>query len=104
MRLNSQTLPQTQKAPLPLQWQRGFKVTPRAGRRRPALPPAKPAVPSALGGLTSGFGMGPGVPPLLWPPTGSKRLRGSIVSACLEGRTASLSHGVGEHLTFACMG
>ena len=25
------------------------------------------AVPSALGGLTSGFGMGPGVPPLPWP-------------------------------------
>ena len=27
------------------------------------------AVPSALGGLTSGFGMGPGVPPLPWPLT-----------------------------------
>ena len=26
-----------------------------------------PAVQSALGGLTSGFGMGPGVPPLPWP-------------------------------------
>ena len=27
------------------------------------------AVPSALGGLTSGFGMGPGVPPLPWSLT-----------------------------------
>ena len=26
------------------------------------------AVPSALGGLTSGFGMGPGVSLSLWPP------------------------------------
>ena len=26
------------------------------------------AVPSALVGLTSGFGMGPGVSPPLWPP------------------------------------
>ena len=26
------------------------------------------AVPSALRGLTSGFGMGPGVSPSLWPP------------------------------------
>jgi hypothetical protein len=26
------------------------------------------AVPSALEGLTSGFGMGPGVSPSLWPP------------------------------------
>ena len=42
---------------------------PVAGQRRPALPRADPAVPSALGGLTSGFGMGPGVPPLPWPLT-----------------------------------
>ena len=34
------------------------------GQRRPALPRTNSAVPSALGGLTSGFGMGPGVPPL----------------------------------------
>ena len=40
------------------------------GQRRPALPRAYPAVPSALGGLTSGFGMGPGVPPLPWSLTG----------------------------------
>ena len=44
---------------------------PVAGQRRPALPRAFPAVPSALGGLTSGFGMGPGVPPLPWPLTGA---------------------------------
>jgi hypothetical protein len=30
--------------------------------------PASQAVPSALEGLTSGFGMGPGVSPPLWPP------------------------------------
>ena len=29
---------------------------------------ASPAVPSALKGLTSGFGMGPGVSLSLWPP------------------------------------
>ena len=40
------------------------------GQRRPALPRAYPAVPSALGGLTSGFGMGPGLPPLSWSLTG----------------------------------
>ena len=44
------------------------KKEPLRGRRRPALPRADPAVPSALGGLTSGFGMGPGVPPPPWPP------------------------------------
>ena len=32
-------------------------------------PTGYPAVPSALGGLTSGFGMGPGVPPLPWSLT-----------------------------------
>ena len=42
---------------------------PSVGQRRPALPRADPAVPSALGGLTSGFGMGPGVPPLPWSLT-----------------------------------
>ena len=31
------------------------------------------AVPSALGGLTSGFGTGPGVPPLPWPPANKGR-------------------------------
>ena len=41
--------------------------TPPVGQRRPGLPRALPAVQSALGGLTSGFGMGPGVPPLPWP-------------------------------------
>src|SRR6266704_801013 len=30
--------------------------------------PLSHAVPSALKGLTSGFGMGPGVSPSLWPP------------------------------------
>ena len=55
---------------------------PAAGQRRPALPRTLSAVPSARGGLTSGFGMGPGVPPLPWPPAsaghplcGSRALR-----------------------------
>ena len=47
--------------------------TPVVGQRRPALPRADPAVPSALGGLTSGFGMGPGVPPLPWSLTNDGR-------------------------------
>src|SRR6478736_6092681 len=36
--------------------------------------PVARAVPSALEGLTSGFGMGPGVPPPPWPP---KRCEGA---------------------------
>ena len=63
---------------------------PVAGRRRPALPPAGPAVPSALGGLTSGFGMGPGVPPLPWPPTGDGRGEGGSPPPP-QGRTATRS-------------
>jgi hypothetical protein len=36
------------------------------------------AVPSALKGLTSGFGMGPGVSPSLWPP----KLYGDVAGLC----------------------
>lgn len=71
---------------------------PSTGQRRPALPRADPAVPSALGGLASGFGMGPGVPRPPWPLTGGRRsscddenashARG-VTSACPGGRTAS---------------
>ena len=61
---------------------------PVAGRRRPALPRACPAVPSALGGLTSGFGMGPGVPPLPWPPTSVGRSIPGAAEPCPGGRTA----------------
>ena len=71
---------------------------PSTGQRRPALPRAGPAVPSALGGLASGFGMGPGVPRPPWPLTGGRRsssddesashARGEP-SACPGGRTAS---------------
>ena len=73
---------------------------PSTGQRRPALPRADPAVPSALGGLASGFGMGPGVPRPPWPLTGGRRssmtmrmpptLEGNL-SACPGGRTASLT-------------
>ena len=50
---------------------------PPTGQRRPALPRADPAVPSALGGLASGFGMGPGVPRPPWPLTGGGRCKRS---------------------------
>ena len=51
---------------------------PLVGQRRPALPRTHSAVPSALGGLTSGFGMGPGVPPPPWSLTneGHSAVRG----------------------------
>lgn len=71
---------------------------PSTGQRRPALPRADPAVPSALGGLASGFGMGPGVPRPPWPLTGGRRSSidvenashaGGEPSACPGGRTAS---------------
>ena len=49
----------------------------RRGQRRPALPRPSAAVPSAMEGLASGFGMGPGGPPPPWPLTapGGARLR-----------------------------
>lgn len=71
---------------------------PSTGQRRPALPRADPAVPSALGGLASGFGMGPGVPRPPWPLTGGRRSSVDVEnashasgepSACPGGRTAS---------------
>ena len=62
---------------------------PSTGQRRPALPRTSSAVLSALGGLASGFGTGPGVPPLPWPLTGGRRPRpGSRTPACPQGRTA----------------
>ena len=68
---------------------------PSTGQRRPALPRASPAVPSALGGLASGFGMGPGVPRPPWPLTGGRRSAHHEVVMCVRadracpgGRTA----------------
>jgi hypothetical protein len=52
--------------------------------------PVSRAVPSALEGLTSGFGMGPGVPPPLWPP--KRRSRGAD-PATLVAAEADLSRG-----------
>jgi hypothetical protein len=55
----------TQRKPVPigdrlsLEWMCGGVLLSRE---------ASLAVPSALRGLTSGFGMGPGVSPSLWPP------------------------------------
>ena len=46
---------------------------PSTGQRRPGLPRAGPAVLSARWGLASGFGTGPGVPPMRWPLTGGRR-------------------------------
>ena len=40
-----------------------------------------PAVPSALAGLTSGFGMGPGVPRPPWPPAPGGRCGAGCVGA-----------------------
>ena len=64
--------------------------TPLGGRRRPALPRTSSAVPSALGGLTSGFGTGPGVPPLPWPPAIKGRSLSPVARSipCPGGRTA----------------
>ena len=62
---------------------------PSTGQRRPALPRADPAVPSALGGLASGFGMGPGVPRPPWPLTGGRRSSSDDENA---------SHALGEPL------
>lgn len=64
---------------------------PSTGQRRPGLPRADPAVLSARWGLASGFGTGPGVPPMLWPLTGGRRPPFSVswVSlACPGGRMA----------------
>ena len=60
-----------------------FEV-PSTGQRRPALPRASPAVPSALGGLASGFGMGPGVPRPPWPLTGGRRSAHHEVVMCVR--------------------
>ena len=50
-----------------------YGSVPSTGQRRPGLPRADPAVLSARWGLASGFGTGPGVPPMLWPLTGGRR-------------------------------
>ena len=70
----------------PTKQKRPARGDPRAGLRAraqnenaPCWPAAScsptdyTAVPSALGGLTSGFGTGPGVPPLPWPPANKGR-------------------------------
>ena len=70
--------------------------TPLVGRRRPALPRTSSAVPSALGGLTSGFGTGPGVPPLPWPPANKGRSPRGGLAPCPGGRTALQAGFLGE--------
>ena len=54
----------------------------------PCSPTGYPAVPSALGGLTSGFGMGPGVPPPPWPPAIGWHSLVTGARGCPQGRTA----------------
>ena len=64
---------------------------PSTGQRRPGLPRADPAVLSARWGLASGFGTGPGVPPMLWPLTGGRRPPFSVIRClftCPGGRMA----------------
>ncbi len=63
---------------------RTYMEVPSTGQRRPALPRASPAVPSALGGLASGFGMGPGVPRPPWPLTGGRRSAHREVVMCVR--------------------
>ena len=46
--------------------------------------PVARAVPSALEGLTSGFGMGPGVSPPPWPPKRGVRSTDDVEGAALE--------------------
>ena len=58
---------------LPLSSNQPDGSVPSTGQRRPGLPRADPAVLSARWGLASGFGTGPGVPPMLWPLTGGRR-------------------------------
>src|SRR6266498_3272166 len=50
-----------------------------------------PAVPSALEDLTSGFGMGPGVTPPLWPPKRYEGDRSPRCHALFERSIASVS-------------
>ena len=56
------------------------------------------AVPSALRGLTSGFGMGPGVSPSLWPPQlygiaslGSRPYSGNRIVDAKQSHAATVS-------------
>jgi hypothetical protein len=60
------------------------------------------AVPSALEGLTSGFGMGPGVSPSLWPPRRCGVIWPVVVAVSPEphsGRVACMfAVGVGQAL------
>ena len=68
-----------------------YGSVPSTGQRRPGLPRADPAVLSARWGLASGFGTGPGVPPMLWPLTGGRRPPFSVSwvdIACPGGRMA----------------
>ena len=68
-----------------------YGSVPSTGQRRPGLPRADPAVLSARWGLASGFGTGPGVPPMLWPLTGGRRPPFTVSwvsSTCPGGRMA----------------
>ena len=68
-----------------------YGSVPSTGQRRPGLPRAGPAVLSARWGLASGFGTGPGVPPMLWPLTGGRRPPVTVSwvsSTCPGGRMA----------------
>ena len=67
--------------------------------QRPTLPRVPPVVPSALEGLTAGFGMDPGVSPPLWPPCAcfkpfTQKLQGKEES--------SLGQGLGVLVPVSC--
>ena len=56
------------------------------------VPTQEYAVSSAMKGLTSGFGMEPGVPPSLWTPTNSNPVReGKDWASFWDGRPISLA-------------
>src|SRR5262249_59667702 len=62
--------------------------------------PVARAVPSALEGLTAGFGMGPGVPPPLWPPKRGVRSCG-VPARSDDGEDAALEQSSGTAIASA---
>ena len=56
-----------------------FACEKKKGRRRPTLARPSDALPSAMGPLTSVFGMGTGISAPLWPPAKS------LVTGCKPG-------------------
>ena len=75
---------------------------PSTGQRRPGLPRADPAVLSARWGLASGFGTGPGVPPMLWPLTGGRRPPFSVSGIAYTCPGGRMAHRKGDSGASSC--